>query len=249
MSRYAPLLSTGSVGYAEQCKTALASAPSGKQLKVFSVAVQNRSGGAIDVGLGVKFGNPSWKYGKIIAADTPDYTEQTSTIQAGTAVTFLTTTNNDGYLVQCKYPFNIVGMNVSNTATGGVFTYEYYNGSAYTTLTTVAVPAYTSTGAKLIVFGAPQDWAVGTTAAVGGDTSMYSILVRGTTAPGDTGQIDSLWVAKFLAFRAQVANYGSLSIGFDELNPMILEVGESIVPYFGTASASNIAEAFYAVNG
>jgi hypothetical protein len=159
----------------------------------------------------------------------------------------LTVTNNDGYLVQCKKPFNLVGITVQEAATGGTFTYEYYNGTAYTTLTTIAVPAYSAAADTYLAFAAPVDWAPGTTAAVGGNTGYYSILVRHTTAPGDTGSFNAAWVGRFLTFRAQVANYGSVSLGFDELNPYILESGESIIPYFGTASANNVTEAFYEV--
>lgn len=247
MSRRSPLLSTGVMGYAEMGKTPIVSPPSGKQLKVYSISTLNRSGAAADLGLALKFPNAAWEIGSIVAASTPDFLTKTAAIQAGTATVMLTVTNNDGYLIQCKHPFNVVGITVSEAATGGTFTYEYYNGSAYTTLTTIAVPTYSATGDKYLTFGIPVDWAVGTTAAVGGSTSLYSILVRHTTAPGDTGSFNAAWVGRFLTFRSQVANNSSLSLGFDELNPYVLESGESIIPYFGTASANNCTEAFYAI--
>lgn len=247
MSRRSPLLSTGVVGYSEGGKTAIVAPPSGKQLKIYSISTLNRSGAAADLGLALKYHTASWEIGNIIAANTPDFTSKTSAIQAGTATVMLTVTNNDGYLIQCKTPFNMVGITVQEAATGGTFTYEYYNGTAFTTLTTIAVPAYATTGDKYLAFGIPQNWAAGTTAAVGGNTGYYSILVRHTTAPGDTGSFNAAWVGRFLTFRSQVANNSSLSLGFDELNPFVLESGESIIPYFGTASANNTTEAFYSI--
>lgn len=248
MSKWSPLLSFHS-GYATKGQTAVLTPATGSQLKLHSVKLHNRSGGAIDAGLMIKLADGSWEAGKVIAADTPDYTEQTTQIQAGTATNIFTLTNNDGFLVQADRPFDMIGMVVSQAQTGApVYTYEYFDGTAYQTLTTVSVPTSYSAGAQYIVFPSPAGWSPGTTAAVGGDSALYSILVRATTAPTQIVKITSLWVAKFLCFQEALADNATISLDFDEQLPFVAESGEGLLPYFGTASANNIVSGFYQVS-
>jgi len=246
MSRRPPLQASGVLGYSQGGKAAVVSPGAGKQIKIYSAVAQNRSGGASDLGMCVKLDSASYAFGTITAASTPDFLAANE-IKEGTAVTIFTTVDNGGFLVQADRPFNVIGLTLSDACTAGTFEYTYYNGTAYVTLTTIAVPTYTATGDKLIVFGAPQDWIIGTTSGVGGSSSLYSIRVRATTAPSDLAQANALWVAQLFAYRAQVANNGAISLSFSELNPFTLEANEGLMPYFGVASTANTAESFYAI--
>lgn len=249
MSKRPPLISVPVIGYGEVSKTPVIATVSGKQLQVFSVTAHNRSGGAIDVGLAVKLAAGSWKYGTLTAASTPDFLDATDAIQAGTSTSVFTTTNNSGFLVQADRKFGMIGLTVSAAGAGGTFTYKYYNGSTYATLTTIAVPAdYSATGDKIIAFAAPHDWAPGSTAGVGGFDGMYSIQVLATGAPGSAVSATAAWVSQFMAFREAVADNGALSLAFSDVRVFLLESGEAIVPYFGTASAANTVEGFYSLS-
>lgn len=238
------------LGYNENGKTDVVSPGSGKQLHLYNAKVHNRSGGAIDMGILKKLDPNMWKFYTITAASTPDAAEVTSTIQAGSSVTIFTTTNNGGYLVSSSRKFNMIGLNVNDAIGAGspVFTYQYYNGTAYTTLTTTAVPAYTSTGTNLVVFNAPQNWAVGTEAAVGGDSANYNILVRSTTAGSDAATANAAWVGQFLEFQEGVADNGVLELNMSIARPYVFDGNESLIPYFsGTANALNTVRVLYSV--
>lgn len=238
------------LGYNTNGKADVISPGASKQLHVYNAKAHQRTGGAVDVGILKKLSTASWKFYTITAASTPDALEVTSTIQAGTAVTIFTTTNNDGYLMSARQRFNMIGFNIANEIAAGapVFSYQYYNGSAYTTLTTTAVPTYTATGTALVVFNAPTDWVVGTTAAVGGDSSNYNILVRATTAGSDTATADSAWVGQFLDFQEGVADNGSLELNLNIDRPLILDGNEAVYPYFGgTANALNTMRVLYSI--
>lgn len=242
------------VGYAQNGNAVVIAPAANQQLHVYEMEANNRSGGAINVGLLKKLVNASWEFYQIDASATPDAIDATAAIQAGTAKAIFTTTNDDGFLVQARKPFSLIGFNQSvatvDGAASAAYSYEYYNGTAYVTLNTIAVPTYTgATGNKHIVFNAPNDWAVGTTADVGGDSNLYSVLVRATTAPDTTGgSINSLWVGEFLKFAEGVADNASLELKFDRDLPLLFEGGEGLMPYFsGTASAQNSVRVLYKI--
>lgn len=143
--------------------------------------------------VGPNFGNSRWQLYSRIAA-TPNV-DRTATVQAGTAVTIFTTTNNDGFLVYGVNPFNKVTMTISQIQTGSpVYTYEYWNGSAWTTLTLTTTPVYTATGSVFLEFVAPTAWAVGDGTEVGGNVLYYTIRALATTAPTQAVQITRMVV-------------------------------------------------------
>lgn len=237
-------------GYAQNCKDAVVTPPSGKTIHLFKARVLNVSGGAINAAICKKIAAPDWSLYTITAASTPDGADATSTIQAGSDVNIFTTTNNDGYLVGCKYKFNIIGFNISQAESASpVYTIQYYNGSSYSTLTGIAIPTAYTSGTVLVVFQAPVDWAVGSTAAVGGDTTMYNILVRATTAGGQIVKANSMWVCQFIEYLSQLANNTALEFNTPDSNlPLILGGNEQLLPYFGgTANANNAMRAVYSI--
>lgn len=143
--------------------------------------------------VGQNFGNARWELWSRIAA-TPNV-DRTATIQAGTAVTIYTTTNNDGYLAYGVNPFNKITFTVSQAETGApVYTYEYWNGSAWTAFTPTTLPDFTATGSTFVAFTAPSAWAAGDGTEVAGNTAYYAIRALATTAPGTAVQVTSMTV-------------------------------------------------------
>jgi hypothetical protein len=238
-------------GYGENGKTSVLTPATGKQIHVYQLKAENRSGGAVDVGILKKLATANWKMFSITVASTPDAADVTSTIQAGSAQPLFTTTNNDGFLVQSASKFNLIGLNVSVAASGGApaYAYTYYNGTSMATLSTIAVPASYGSGTQLILFNAPVDWALGTTAAVGGDSDKYAIQVVASTASGTTGgSANSLWVGQFFDFQASVADKANLDIPIYQNEPLMLNANEGVFPYFsGTASAQNAIRILYKI--
>jgi hypothetical protein len=206
----------------------------------------------MDAGSAIRFADntSAWSLGTIVVASTPDFLDKTSTIQAGSVVTIFTTTNNDGFLVQSKKRFNLIGLNITQANTGSpVYVVSYYNGSAYATVTSISAPTDYATGTQVIAFAAPQDWAVGTTAAVGGSTSLYSIRVAATTAPTQAVIADAAWVAQFTQYNEGVLDNATskFDVGFND--PIVLEANEGVIGYFGTASAANLVRVLYKSRG
>jgi len=229
-----------SMGYTQTCKDGVLSPPSGKQLRLFYAKAVNNSAGSIDVGLGVKLADADIQLYTLTAASTPDALDVTSTIQAGTAVNIFTTTANGGYLVSAPRQFGIFGFTVSQAESGSpVYTYQYYDGSTYQTLTTISVPSTYGTGTNLVVFAPPQDWAPGTTVAVGGSSTNYNIRVLSTTAGGQAVKATAFWVVDVLGYSLGLADKGSLEIDMTATEGVLLSGQEQLVPYFGTASGKN----------
>jgi hypothetical protein len=216
-------------------------------MRLHQFAVTNRSGSALDAGLAVQFSTSGFKVHTLDASSSPDATDVTTTVQARTAITVFTTDLNDGFLIQARIPFNIVFLNVSTAAGGSpVFAYEYYNGTSYTTLTTISAPTFTAAGETYLIFQTPHDWAVGTTSDVGGDSRFYSVRVYSTTAPTTTEcQVNRILVSRFLDFYESLPDNGSLSLTFDTAYPLDLETNEALLPYFSTANAANLIRGFY----
>lgn len=237
------------LGYSTQSTSAALSPGTGKQIHLYQAKVHNRSGGAIDLGLFKRLATAAWKFFTVVAADTPDATDATTAIQAGSSTALSTLVDNSGFLIQAKQRFNLIGLVVGTAESGGspVYALSYYNGSTYATVASVASIAFSS-GTKAIVFFPPVDWVVGTTAAVGGDSDKYSIQCIATTAASSTAPAaTSLWVGQCLDFTEGVADNGSLSTLMPAGTPLMLEGNEGIQPYFGTANAINVVNLIYQV--
>lgn len=147
--------------------------------------------------VGQNFGNSRWEIWRRIAA-TPNV-DGTATIQAGTAIDIFTTTNNDGYIVYGVSQFNKFTLNITQAQTSSpVYTYEYWNGSAWTALTLTSTPSYSANGSTFAEFAIPTAWAVGDGTEGGGNNSYYAIRVLATTAGGQAVKANSLTVTNTL---------------------------------------------------
>jgi hypothetical protein len=212
------------------------------QAMIHKLEVHNRAASAINCGIVKKFPSGLISIGELDASATPDYQSNLATaILAGTATQIVSTTTNDGFLAQSTKPFNVVGMNVTQADGGGsVYTMQYYDGTNYVTMPPIKAIALGSTGNVVMAFDMPHDWAAGTTDAVGGaGASLYSMKVTATTAGAAAVKIDNIWMGEFLAFQDALADNGKLTLSYDWEFPLVLEIGEGIMPFFGTAAAGN----------
>lgn len=235
------------MSYAEAGKSALVSPASGQQLKIYAVELKNRAGANQDMGVGrLLVAENDYQIGTVSDADTPDYTDQTDAFAAGGPVAVFTTTANDGFLVQARNPFHMIGLTVSQAQTGApVYALEYFNGTAFTALPMIATPSLTSTGDKLYVFGAPHDWATGGPAGVGVTSGMYAVRIRATTAGGQDVEATAAWVAELLAFQGDIPQNGSFVYSVPYEAAQLLEAEQALIPYFGVPAAGNLVTARY----
>lgn len=231
------------VAYATKGKAAAITAPVSKSMVLYNAQAYNNSGGAINVGICQRFNYPKWQF-YTYDFTTTTFTNASVAINAGTAQSIFTATNSDGYGVGSATPFNLVGLTVSTAHAGGVFTYKYWNGAAWTTLTTLEVPVYTAAADIWVVFQAPADWAVG-----GSGTNLnaahYNILIQASTSPGGVVAVNAVWVAQFLEFYQSVADKSAVQINISDTKPYFMDGGDSLIPYFATAHAANAVSAFY----
>lgn len=245
MNRVAPL--SHLVTYAQKCKDNALQVSAASQIYVYNMRAWNRTGSAINVGLCRRLKAGVDRY-KIFTKISTAYANVTAAIEAGTATQIVTATNSDGFIVQSDRRIGMIGLTVSNTATGGTYTFEYYNGTAWTTLTTLENwTNFNSTGDKYIAFLPPHDWAQGDGAATAIDQNKYSIRVLHTTAPADTGSVNAIWIAEFLDYWEGLGDNNCAELMFDSERPFMLEGGEGLLPYFSTTNAINQFGAFYSV--
>lgn len=237
------------VAYGTKGKAAAFSVGVGQQIFVFNVRAFNNSGGAINVGILKRLVYPRWNLFQFTNTG-PAVASVGAAINAGTATAIFSGTNNDGFIVQSKAHFGMVGFTISTNQAGGVFEYTYWNGTSFVALTTLEVPAnYNAATNVWIVFQPPQDWVAGATAITGLDQTLYSIRVRSTTAPGGAVSANAMWVGKFLELYQGVANNAAVQLSFPDSKPLLLDGGETLIPYFSTANAANQFGAYYAFNG
>lgn len=228
--------------YPNKSLDAALSASASQQLLIQSVAAVNGTGASADIGI---FASVNDSQFKVIAKAASD-TDVTATIQAGSAITILPTTNDYGFIVQASRRFNCIAFNVSQAETGSpTYTYAYWDGSTWQSFTPLSSTVYTGTN-DAIVFAAPLDWAVGSDSLVG-DDGMYSIRVVGTAAPATAVQIDAIRIGSTLSYREGIGQYGALNMSMDN-EPLLLQGGEVVFPYFSTADAGNRLEIAYKVS-
>lgn len=235
------------LSYPEAGKTALISAAQGRQLKVYGCYVANRAGASQDVGIAKLLAlQDNALVGTVSDASAPDLTDQTAAFIAGSSVDVFTTVADDGFLVQAKNPFHLIGLTLTQAATGSpVYAYEYFNGAAFVAIPMLATPNLTTIGDKLFLFAGPPDWAVGGPAGVGVTAGMYAIRIRATTAGGQAVKANATWVGELLAFQGDMPNNGVLGFSSPYEAAELLESRESLIPYYSVPSANNFVTVRY----
>jgi hypothetical protein len=213
-------------------------APNTLQLALNMVRAFNRSGSAVDVGIAKLFSSASFSLYTYDGSSTYSAVLPPPLAGSNPATIFNASgTIGNGFVIQSKYKSGLFGFTITQDGSSGVYTYEYWNGTAWSSLTTIAVPVYTSTGTIVTAFLPPVDWVAGGPAGL--SSNLYSIRVKATTLPGASIIVNNLWAGAFLEYYASIANNTGVSLEFDYLHPYILEGGEGIMPYFGGAAAAN----------
>ena len=169
----------------------------------------NRSSATVSAGLGFRLVNSAWVAGQWTQTSGVFTDDTTDAQDAGTNDFALeTTTNNDGFIVAARQPFNAISFDVSTAGLTGApvvdFAYSNLAGTGWTTLVATnffdAPEALWPLGIQEIVWVPPTDWGKVTainTIPVG----YYAIRVRKTTAQTGTAALATameVWRVLFL---------------------------------------------------
>ena len=162
------------------------------------IEVQNRSGQTCNIGYGGRLPADStlWKAGAYVTGSPGTYTDDTADAQSSAASDFAlsTTTNNDGFIVLCQIPFNVLSALVGQAANGSpVWDIEYSKaGGTWTSIgaNALSLPVYNTTAEHVAWWEIPLDWGVSEAGhATGIPTGYYAIRIRATTAPTVTAAL------------------------------------------------------------
>jgi hypothetical protein len=224
------------------------SAPVNKQLVVYKAEAINGSGGPIGVGILKTLSQVELDYYTVVDASSPKAVIA-PLIKSGTPTQVFTTTANDGFMLQSNDRISMIGITTDVTsAAQGTITVKYYNGSTFTAVTPIAVPsALSAAGYKQWFIQVPHDWVPGTTAAVGGSSDKYSLLVTMGASLTNLVTATAVTAGQCLSYNKAVANNSVLSADFYGTiqKPLILNAGEGLAPYFATAHADNAVRVVY----
>jgi len=195
------------VKYPNQSFDAAVSAASAKQLEVSSAAAFNGSVAENNVGIA----------------------------HSVTSTRISSSLSGDNYSIKSKDKFNMAAMSIGTAdSSGATFTYKYWNGSTFATLTLLNTPVLTATGKKAILFDAPLDWALDA-------DSYWTIRIDATTTPNFV--FTSVLPCRVLAYREGVQPKATLEVNFED--PVLLQSGEGIVGFFSFADSLNTLKASY----
>lgn len=143
------------------------------------------------------------------------------------------------YMIQSTKRFNMVAFTLTTADTSGaVFSYQYWNGSTWNTLTLVNTPDFTILGSQAIVFTMPLDMAQ--------TVSTGSYAIRINTSLTSNYVFGGVKVAKTLAYEYSVAPHQIIEVTFQR--PLLLAATEQIIGFFAFPSASNSMDASYQIN-
>lgn len=232
------------VAYATRGKADAFTVPADKQIYIYNARAFNNSGSSQAVGICRKANYAQMSLDRYTAVGT-SYTDLPLPLSATT--TIFSGTINDGFALQSARKFNVLGLHIVTGQATGVYVYEYWNGSAWTTLTTLTTITFTAASNdtdQWASFRAPVDWAKG---ATGLDADKYQIRIRSTTAPAGAISANSLWVGEFLEYYEGVPNNAAVQLSFPDTKPFLLNGGEGLFPYFATANAANQFGAYYSI--
>lgn len=226
--------------YSTRGRVAALKAPTSHQLAVyFARAFYNNPAGSppvADVGVMRLLSSSTCK---LWSWDNATYVALTMPVAAATKIVdadAVTGSPNFGFVVQAKRQFGMIGVNCSTAAAATYFA-QYWDGSAWQTLTQIEAINFASTGVKYLIFLPPPAWVVGGDGAL--DQNLYSIRVKSTAGAATDISIDDLWVASFLEYYQDLADNQSVALRYFADKPLLLDADEGIIPYFKTATTEN----------
>lgn len=226
-------------------------------------SLHNRSGSAAVLGLGVRVPNYLWIAGQWVDAAGTPFTDDTVDAQDADANDFAleTTTNNDGFVVASRVPFNAISIDVGTASVDAVSVaravrYSDPEGDGWIDFanlfiqdgaaTNLAATGTTDANEALIVWATPANWgktqASGLSGIPGG---YYAVNVRATDAPTTAALADSLSIYRLYFLTEAVADNGTLEVDLGSKDfPMGVDsvegaYGDALVALFGTANNQN----------
>ena len=211
----------------------------------------NHSGGAVNLGVGVRFPKRWWGAGQWVNA-TPAFTDDTTDAQdAGTNDFPLETlTNNDGFVVYSDRKFNLINLLVGVASVTGtpVRVVKFSNGSGRGASQTgdnllqgPITSAHWTAGEHVIWWEMPAGWELTTGHANEGGlpVGVYAVLIQSTTAPtGTAGAASTMSVHHVPFTRREVADNAIVTFGASDKG-FSLGHGEGVSVAFSVAGAQN----------
>lgn len=201
-----------------------------------------------NVGWGYRLLDGEYKAGQWDDSEGASYTDDTTDAQDAGAGDFalFTTTNNDGFVVQADQKFNLVRIDTNTAPSGGSPAYEYtfWDGSAWTALTTISTPSYSADTSTVLLFQVPPTWArlaaADTPVATDGLTAgKFAIRIRATTAPSSAGGTAAKIVPiMLLDYIANVTAGAAAEGSYD--NGIMVPHNHPIIPFYSVADAGNV---------
>lgn len=235
-----------STGYAGVGYNPVIASQSGSQIQLYSMRLINESGSASDLAVLQTLALDAVS----VYTYTPPSTlaNATATLLAGSNVALMNATAGSGIVIESSKKIQAFIVNVSvNQSGANTFQVSYSNGSGFTNvLHTINIPA-TFNGAPngqfVVMFSPGNDYAPGC-GLTGTDSSKFQIRFAAVSS-GSTCSINALRAAIMVQYSPAVATNSALEVVFSEQYPLMLEAGESIVPFFEIASNNNKVIAFY----
>lgn len=234
------------VAYGTRGKADAFSVPANKQIWLYNARAFNNSGSAQAVGICRKTTEIQLGLFSYTAVGTAYTSIPLSGLSGGPSI--FSGTVNDGFAMQSKRPFNVLGLHILVGQNSGVYAYSYWNGSAFSSLTTLSAASFGASASDTdtwVAFRAPQDWVPGGPSGL--DQDSYTIRVVSTTQPAAAVTINDLWVGEFLEYYDNVPNNAAVQLSFPDTKPFLLNGGEGLFPYFPTANAANQFGAYYSI--
>jgi hypothetical protein len=232
-------------GYSGNGYSPVISFQQGSQIQLYSMRLINGNATASDLAV---MQGLSQDAVTVYTYTSPTLADVTNTLLAGGNVALFNATAGSGIIIETQKKIQAFMVNVSvNQSGANTFAIQYSNGSGFTNvLQTVNVPTTFNgapTGKQIVFFSPGVDYATGC-GITGTDTTQYQIKFNAVSA-GSTCSINELKAAVSVAYTPSVAQNSSLELLFSEQYPLLLEGGESIIPFFKQASNDNKVMAFY----
>jgi len=233
-------------GYAGVGYNPVIASQAGSQIQLYSMRTINESGSSSDMAILQTLSTNAVTVYTYTPPST--ITNVTASLLAGSNVALFNATAGSGIIIESMKKIQGFLVNVSvNQAGANTFAISYSTGSAFSSVLQVLNVPATFNGAPngqfAVLFSPGNDYAAGC-GLTGTDSSKFQIRFTAVSA-GSTCSINALRAAIAVSYSPSVASNSALESVFSEQYPLLLESGESIVPFFETASNNNKVIAFY----
>jgi len=217
----------------------------------------NNRAAAANVGIGFRWANQYWGAGQLVAADTPDFTDDTTDAQdapVGTAdFPLMNTTAADGWAVHSARPFSWVSVRIETADVGAsadvTADYSNFAGTGWTAITTgaqnfeavasslikAAGVNYTDATERMFVWAPPNNWGKTATGGLNGiPEGRYALRflcdVATTAASASVIEVGSLVAVESVA---TLALYSADQTTFSD------SYADAVVAFFSVANDGN----------